>query len=313
MVHSARSIVSPLCAAALATFATSAGAQVTQSEQQTVSEPATPIAEDTSPVARAQTASRLGRHREAAEHLADAITRVPEGDAAERARLQALLKAEKAHVATVLVKLTNDVPATILVDGVAVGPYPLRLPLYLDPGEHTFAAVADGSNPETNAVRFISISAKVAANQAVTVTLREGKVATEAVSPPKPVWPAVLLGSLGAAALGVGIGTLVVSLARESDIEDRAAAIGTCNLDALSSDCGELTSLMADRNGLRNASTIAFVASGILAASTLGYLFIPLPAESEAPPPAGAARAARMSIAPVVTGDTVGVFAIGAF
>jgi hypothetical protein len=241
-------------------------------------------------------AARLGRHREAAEHFAIALSLLPVTKTDDRARIQGALKAEKAFVATVVVELVPDGVATILVDGIAVGTYPLKLPLYLDAGEHSFAVVAEEK-------RYASVRAKVEVGKAFTVRLREAS--SVATAPPKPVWPGIVLGSLGGAALVVGVATLVVSFARESDAEERGEAIGTCNLDALGNDCLELSGLVADRNALRNASTIAFVASGVLAAATLAYVFIPLPSGPDEKP------VASLGVGPL--GDGFGLSLGGTF
>lgn len=254
--------------------------------------------------ALAVAASKIGAHREAAEHFAIALSLKPGMDASRRARLQTLLKAEKAHVATVLVKLSTDAKASILVDGIDVGTYPLKLPLYLDPGEHTFAVVAEEK-------RFVSVRVGVPADKSVTVTMHEAPADAKVASSEKPIWPAVVLGSLGGAALAVGIGTVAASFSRESEAEELGAEIGTCDLVALSPACLELSSVVSERNTLRNASTIAFISSGVFAAATIGYLFIPQAKETPAQgaPPA----AVEWMVAPAVASDHVGVVVFGAF
>ena len=234
----------------------------------------TPDAMNAERVARA--AERAALHREAAEHYALAISLTPQAASEDRARLQAELKRAKAHVATLVVKLSPEVAATIVVDGTPLGSYPLKLPLYLDPGEHDVAALADDR-------RFVSVKVGLMADKSFTITLREAPAGATDGSVTRPVWPAIVMGSLGAAALVTGVATLVISFAREDDAESLAGAIGACDTTALDDDCLRLAAFVSDRNSLRNASTIAFVASGVLAGATLGYLFIPLPSDDGPP------------------------------
>lgn len=215
-------------------------------------------------------------HREAAEHFAIAVSLTPAAAAADRERLQAALKAAKAHVATLVIKLAPEVPATLVVDGTPVGLAPLKLPLYLEPGEHELAALADDR-------RFVSVRVGLTANETFTITLREAPAGASDGPASRPVWPGIVTGALGAAALVTGVATLIVSFAREDDANALAGSMGACDLDQLDDDCQRLAALVSDRNTLRNASTVAFVASGVLAAATLGYLFIPLP-EGDGPP-----------------------------
>lgn len=248
--------------------------------------------------------SKLGRHREACEHFAAAITLLPSSaEEAERERLRAALKAEKAFVATVVLGVEGDAAATLFVDGAQVGITPLKLPVYLEPGEHTFTA--DGERA------YFGVKATVNAGQAVTLTLRAGdakpKDGVQLVAPPpKPLWPAIVLGALGAGALGVGIGTLVVSVARESAAEERAENITSCDPDALSDACNDLAALVSDRNALRDTATVGLITSAVLLGAMVGYIFIPIPTETPE-------KKAHIDVLPMVSTDRAGMIVRGAF
>lgn len=211
--------------------------------------------------------SKLGAHVSAARHFADAIALARPGDPALASALQAELAAEKPHVVTLV--LTTDAPAgtAFVIDGAQAGESPLRTPLYLEPGSHTITVIGAGLTPPLTKVEL-----PAGANVRLDIP-SQGE-------PPKPLWPAIVLGGVGTASLGVGIGLLVASFQRESEADELAATIPSCDLGAPSSACQKLSSLVSDRNALRDGSTVGFVAAGIAVAATVVYVLVPTPAES---------------------------------
>lgn len=249
----------------------------------------------------AQAEARLGRHRDAAEHFAIALSFLPPTDTEGKTRLQARLLEEKAFVATVIFTLEGGAAATMIVDGVDVGAAPLPRPLYLEPGEHTFAAQGEG-------VEYVAVKATLEVGKTVTLELR--KVPPKqvvVVAPPKELWPGIVLASASGVALAIGIGTLVVSTQREEEAEELATTIDSCDLAALDDRCQQLSSLVTKRNDLRNASTIGFVAAGVLVGATLGYFLIPIDKDPDAPPPR------TTWLAPIVSPDAGGFVLGGTF
>lgn len=268
-------------------------------------EPA-PVA-SASPAALARDAQAAGRHREACEYFALALASLPQDATdAERDPLSKGLAESKKHVATIVVRLDEDVAsANLVLDGNPAGTFPQRRPMYADPGRHTLTAEATGR-------QFSIVAFEVAAGKNVIVPLPEkGRVPPPAID--KPIWPTIVLASVAGAGLAVGIGTLAGSFAREGEASDLGDDIGACDLDALSGQCLALASVVSARNQLRDASTVAFAASGAALSALIAYVLIPAPgSDPEAPPPVQQALHS-LSIAPGFSDTGAAVSIRGAF
>lgn len=244
-------------------------------------------------LARAE--SKLGAHVSAARHFAEAIALARRDEPALAAALQRELAAEKPHVVTIV--LTTDAPAgtAFVVDGAQAGESPLRAPLYLEPGSHTIALIGADLTPPLTKVEL-----PAGANVRLDIPSRG--------EPPKALWPALVLGGVGAVGLGAGIGLLVTSFQRESEADELAATIPSCDLAAPSTRCENLASLVSDRNALRDGSTVGFVVAGIAVAATVAYVLIPTPAESPS-----AAALSDLRVGAATSGDGLGVSLFGRF
>jgi hypothetical protein len=237
--------------------------------------------------------------------IADAIRALP-ADAPEEQRrtLQAELAEAKKKVATVVVKTTAGGEAeaaregSLLVDERHAADLPLARPLYLAPGKHRIAIDAPGR-------KFVPVEVELTAGQNVAVTLREVDAAPAPTAPAtidKPLWPGILLASVGAVGIGAGIGLIVASANKESEAEDLGGTLDSCDIAALSGPCEELSSTVADRNAFQNGAVVAFIVGGIAGAASLAYFLIPTPNE--------AADAGAVSVAPVL-GPTAWGLTIG--
>jgi len=269
---------------------------------------ASPAPPDSSELAKLGRAAALaGRHREACEHFALAIASLPRAASDdERDALAKDLADSKKWVATIVVRLDEDVAsATLLLDGAEVGTFPQRRPIYAEPGKHTLTAESVGR-------RFSIVSFVVAAGKNVIVPLPEyGRTPPRAIE--KPIWPTIALASVAGVGLAVGIGTLAASFARESDASNLGAEIEKCNLNALSGECLDLSSIVSERNQLRDASTVTFVASGVALGALVAYVLIPAPENDlEAPPPVQQALRS-LSIAPGFSASGACLVVSGAF
>jgi hypothetical protein len=241
--------------------------------------------------------------------IADALLGLPaDAPAEQREALKTELAAAKKRVATVLVKVeTNEGPVVaktgrVLVDDKEAATLPLARPLYLEPGKRRIAIEA----PDR---RYIPIEADLEAGTSVAVTLREAPAQAAPASPTddKPLWPGIVLASIGAAGLGAGIGLIVVSKNKESDAEAMGAGIGACNPSSLDARCSELASTVADRNAFQNGAVVSFIVGGIGAAASIVYFAIPTPRET----PESVAK--PVALAPVLGPSAWGLSVTGAF
>ena len=174
---------------------------------------------------------------------------------------------EMGEVATDDVQVETD-GLDVFVDGLLLGRSPLLRLLYVAPGEHTVVGRVGGQT-------VVSETQDPGASERALYRLRGA-----GAGPEKPLWPGIVLGGISAASIATGVGLLVAALGKASDAEDLGASAGSCDLDQLSRPCEELADLVASRNALLDGSTVAFVASGIGAAATVGYMLIPLPTET---------------------------------
>jgi hypothetical protein len=158
----------------------------------------------------------LGRHRDAAEHLAWSLRRVPRTTPDPRLEaLKASLDQARSHVAA-LTPAVGVEGAEIRVDGRVVGATPLEGEIFVEPGTHLVEAVAPGFVPTR-----LSLAAEAGA--AVVVVLALAPVPP----PPAPAPPAPVLEAqprrddlvLRLAAIGVLAAVVLTLVARK-----RAAA-----------------------------------------------------------------------------------------
>ncbi|HTN82164.1 MAG TPA: PEGA domain-containing protein [Sorangium sp.] len=272
---------------------------------------------------------RLGKHRDAAEHLSWYLREAPAERTAQRQRAEALLKEALAKVATITIA-TQPEGAEVTVDGAVVGRTPLALPVYLEPGPHVISAELDGYKPAQEqtepavgdaigitlhlvrsdagapaAMAAPATAAPRAASGTGPMKLRE----TTAAPPEARSWvPAIVLGAASVVGLGVGVGMTVASNDVSADVDRQAKEIhgagGQCAkpADAFVARCAELhrTGMRADAFG--NAARVAYITAGALAVVTVGYVLWPSSEPS---------RPARVSARLEVLSDGIGVGAVG--
>ncbi|AUX24962.1 uncharacterized protein SOCEGT47_055030 [Sorangium cellulosum] len=89
---------------------------------------------------------RLGKYRDAAEHLSWYLREAPATRVTQRQRAEVLLKEALAKVAAITVK-TEPEGAEVTVDGAEMGRTPLALPVFLEPGQHMIQVELDGYKP----------------------------------------------------------------------------------------------------------------------------------------------------------------------
>lgn len=222
---------------------------------------------------------KLGRYRDAAEHLAFFLReQPPTGSRDDRKRTQALFDEARAKVGAV--SLTVSVPgAVVSVDGREIGPAPLPAEVYVDPGTRTFVA-SHGSYKDAQQI----VQATAGGALKVTLTLEAltgpGPQPPGGQVPPAPGgarMPVVITGAaLGGAGVVLGAVFAGLSSARASDAATKHDAILKAGPTAAcgptpSADCQAFESAGRARVTFANASAWSFIAGGAVGAATVIY------------------------------------------
>ncbi|NUP12086.1 MAG: PEGA domain-containing protein [Polyangiaceae bacterium] len=249
----------------------------------------------------------LGMHRDAAEHL-DFFLQRDSGKEPVQTNVakEAYAKARK-HVVLVTV---NSVPgeAEVWMGNAMVTRTPARL--FVEPGASSVELRKSGYANATQ-----SWTASAGDERSFAVSLEEqgggggagaggaggggaGGAGGEGGGEPdsKPIWPAILMGGVGAVGLGVGISLTVASAGKYDDAETMGACADQTCINAQ-------TDLLGESDTFQNAAIAGYAIGGAALIGMTVYLLIP------GPEPANAA----VQVVPIATPDTQGVIVTGTF
>ncbi|WP_437735857.1 PEGA domain-containing protein [Sorangium sp. So ce1335] len=261
---------------------------------------------------------KLGKYREAAKHLAWYLQEAPATKVEQRRRAEGSLKEALAKVASVTVEV-EPAGAEVTVDGAPVGKAPLKLPVFLDPGEHEIAARLDGHVPEKRAVtakagETATVSLRLAARTAgPAVQMGNGPIAPGTTTPPRdtsgPSKPVLYTGmALAGVAAGVGVVFGIVSMNKESDADalhvelEREGGEYACDALERADRCARLRDLRVDAWNYTKAAWGSFGGAAVIGAATFIYYWT-------ASPPSDAA--ARVQVIPQLADKSGGVVVTG--
>jgi hypothetical protein len=276
-----------------------------------------------------QTQYRMGKYRDAAEHLAFALKHWPIiGKKEPREGAQKRFEEVRGHVGAVKIQV-SVAGATVLVDGKEVGKSPIEIEVYVEPGKRTFAAKLAGYEDAKQ-----TIEATAGGEQSVTMALMASVSAAKVVpaasasaaqSPPVPsagsstqrrsVVPGVVLGGAAGVALATSIGLLVNGGAKGSSARDTHDAIlkaghscvmGASNYDAR---CAQLSNTGKAGDTLHNVGVGLLVGAGVAAVGAAAYFLWPVSSASRAT----MSRRRSLSLAPSVSVTSAGLLISGAF
>jgi hypothetical protein len=272
-----------------------------------------------------QTQYRLGKYRDAAEHLSFAVRNWPLIGKKEPRELAAKRLAElRKLVGTVTIQVS--VPgATVLVDGKEVGQSPLADEVFVDPGPRTVEARLSGYQSAKQAIEAAKGSAQNVSLTLAPIVAKPGggdaanggahaggagtpgagretnpEGSTGASSGPRT---ALIVTGISATALAVvgGIAFAAVSNARASEAEEQRALLvqkggaQPCLKTELAKECADVNSSFEARDAFGNAAAWSFITGGVLGAATVVYAVMT---------PKSAVRAAPM-VGPSVGGVVV--------
>jgi hypothetical protein len=212
-----------------------------------------------------------------------AVARLPEREAAARKRVEALAPRVPHLTLTVPPALATLDGLEVQRDGVLVARPLWGVPVPVDPGDHVVMARAPGKRPWEGRITAAETSA-------VGLTLVPLEDLPPAISlppgPPLPpprrsAAPAIVLGALAAAGVGVGAGLFVVHSGQQSDADTLSGQIktgnGTCAAGAPAPDprCSTLAGKASSADAFGNGSTVAFAVGGAAAVAMVTYLLWP--------------------------------------
>lgn len=231
---------------------------------------------------------KLGKTRDAAEHLAFAVKNwPPTGKSENRASAVHWLGIAKAAVTTV--KITVSVEgATVLVDGKVIGTSPLDTEIFVEPGSMTVEAKLTGYKDARQ-----TILATKGAELPVALTLdRETPAGMYArgngpgpvpssVPPPAPSGPRTSLliagGSVTGVALIAGIVFMVVRGSKTSDAATQHSELvkqggaAACGAQSAPAGCDVLHDTLSARATFGDLGAASFLVAGAAGAATLIY------------------------------------------
>jgi hypothetical protein len=260
---------------------------------------------------------KLGKHRDAAEHLAFALRHSPPSDGESiRTKIRQRLDEAMASVGTLRVKA--GVPgAEIVIDGTVVGTEPLEGEVFVEPGAHTIEARLVGYKGAPQAVTVAKgQSVDVALTLVKSASTVEGSGTAGGPGGGKPVVvdgpnKGLIIAGIASsvAAAGAGIGFAVVSNGKGSTADERLETLrqqagnrSPCRAVQTMA-CEEVRGLIVDRDLFGNLAAWSFLISGAVGAGTAIYLL------TAAEP--GATRS--ITVAPAVTYDAAGLMLTGAW
>ncbi|WP_437742507.1 hypothetical protein WMF39_44380 [Sorangium sp. So ce1504] len=267
---------------------------------------------------------KVGRYRDAAEHLAFLTRPTPDGKPTPLSQEhRALLDEAMAKIA--VLQIDAEPGTTVVLDGKIVGQAPLPAPLYLEPGEHTIEGRSHAGGlaqvPLTLAPGTQrNIDLHLQAPQPATTTPEPAQAPPRVAPPPPPppdtrVRHGVVIGglALGGAAIAAGVVLAVVSNGKSGEADDalhsivKDGGINACNDPAFRARCDALADANTARRTTRDLAIAAFVTSGAaLGGAALASLLWPVGAPREA-----TSRGVR--IVPTVTAQSAGLTFGGAF
>ena len=220
---------------------------------------------------------KTGKKREAAEHLAYGLANFPAtGDPKAKDRMQAQLNELKKGLCEFRVNAEQG--STVFVGNVAVGLAPLQTPLYLNPGSTTIRVELSGKAGEKSITAAAGDSLTIKVELTTTVgpapTATATPTTTTTAPPPpdeKPIWPAILLGSLAGVGAGVGVGLTVVGTGKYGSAQDARDACVTVDQACENAVSDEFSGA----NGLLTGGIIGLSVAGASLAAMVIYLVIP--------------------------------------
>lgn len=232
---------------------------------------------------------RLGKHRDAAEHLAYFMREAPDAFQEERQQLEQMLTEARQHVGALKVQVEPG--AEVFVDGRSVGTAPLERELFLEPGRRVVEARRAGferAQADVEASAGTSLMVRIALKRAAPVTkgpdvrgpVGGARAGDQGLEPTSVNWPAIAAGGVALAGIGVGVGFTLAANARDQEADNllREAADRTprgqsvCDESRLTGRCSRLNGLLEEETRFARGAMAGYVVGGVAAAVAAGLV-----------------------------------------
>jgi len=246
----------------------------------------------------ALTESQLGKHRDAAEHYAFALSHLlPSSTDEQKASLAEGLENQKKEVGTLHVTL-EPADSALNVDGVAIA-VPASGDIFVEPGEHRCSVSHEGYETKQQTAQVSKggsqvlwiklvptggLAAPAPAASAASLGDRSTSSAPDSAPPAlnenkRSRVPVFVLGGVAAAGIGTGIGFLLSAQSHGNKADELAQGIpsqngcgaGTPN----NSDCAALHDENQNRASARTVAAVSFAVGGAALAGMVTYLVWP--------------------------------------
>jgi tetratricopeptide (TPR) repeat protein len=236
---------------------------------------------------------KLGRYRDAADHLAFAIRMSPHD--AKRAVTEALenaLASAKKHVGALKIRVSVD-NAEVTIDGAPIDWLDLASEVYLEPGVHTIAATRAGYAADRR-----TVEARAGALLDVALAPAPPLAASSPPAEPAPLAHAppaegegggarvpLLIAGAGTATVGTALGVVFTVLANGkssqahvlgNELRARAGDAACSPPMVNAADCSNLKKTLTSQSVYANTAAWLFIASGAVALGTGAYALWPV-------------------------------------
>lgn len=235
---------------------------------------------------------KLGKHRDAAEHLAFALrSGANQAKPEEIAAMRVSFAEARKQVGELEIQV-DRVGAEVLVDGAVIGRTPLTEPVYVNAGEHELEARVeqregvkgktrvDAGGTQSVALSFTAAAANVPGSSASTgPSTNTGPSGKPGDTAERPMWPAYVGAGVAVVGLGLGVGYTLAASGREDDRKALLASLTGANpcgpATPYGTECASVASLDSDARTDRRIALGGFVVGGVVAAGTVAYLLWP--------------------------------------
>ncbi len=240
---------------------------------------------------------RLGKLRDAAEHIAFVVVNFPpSGNPDVKRSLEETLTELEKSLAVVTIETVQG--AAVRAGDKPIGYAPLTVPLYLDPGKHHLFAEKGTLKGRT------SIEASAGTKQTIRIELVETKPEVAPIAEEKdesrPIWGAAVIGGVGGAALLTGVALTITAEVEKSDADTLAEECVPVTEACRTEGQGKLDNWALFHN-------VSFAMYGLAAAAGLGLgLYLGLPEEESTETPTA-------YVVPILGPGTTGISIQGSF